>query len=147
MPATQPEDLLIQTRDLPWASLGEGVWIKILRVSEETGFWSSLIRMEPGSQFAPHKHFGAADFFVLKGRLIYRAGEATEGCYGYEPLGVVHDETTAPEETVIVFNSFGPIVFYNSDGSIAQLLNYETARELAAGSEGHYTAATDKPAA
>lgn len=147
MPNREPEDILIQTRDLPWAPLGEGVSIKILRVSEETGFWSALIEMQPGSQFAPHKHYGAADFYVLKGKLVYRAGEATEGCYGYEPLGVVHDSTTAPEETLLYFNSYGPVIFYNADGSIAQMLNYETALELSQGGSGRYTADKSKPAA
>ncbi|MCH2410154.1 hypothetical protein MK292_04975 [Myxococcota bacterium] len=56
--SSKPEEseLLIQSGTIPWTGFGDGVYIKILRVSEETGLWSALIRMEPGSQFAPHKH-------------------------------------------------------------------------------------------
>ncbi len=141
------EDLLVQSKDLPWSTMGEGVSIKILRVSEETGFWSSMIRMEPGSQFAPHKHLGAAEFYVLKGALDYRGGRASEGCYGYEPLGAVHEATTCDVETIITFNSYGPVVFYDENGSVVQILSYETARDLAAGAASSLTVEKEKPAA
>jgi anti-sigma factor ChrR (cupin superfamily) len=113
----------------------------VLRVSEETGLWSALIRMEPGSQFAPHKHLGAAEFFVLKGKLEYRMGEAPMDAYGFEPLGAVHDATTCNEETVIFFVSYGPIIFYDEDGGVEQILNHEIALALQEGARNqHFTA-------
>ena len=132
-------EILIQTDDLPWVKMGEGIDIKVLRVSEETGFWSAIIRMQPGAIFAAHKHLAAADFLILKGKLKYRMGEAGEGAYGYEPTGAVHDVTTCDEETVLTFNAFGPSIFYNEDGSVGQILNHETALELMHGTQKEFT--------
>jgi 2,4'-dihydroxyacetophenone dioxygenase len=133
MTETQPKDILLRTEDLPWMPLGPGTWYKLLRTSAETGTWSALLKMEAGSRFAPHKHLGAAEFYVLKGALEYRAGIARAGDYGYEPLGVEHGATTCSEETVITFTAYGPIVFYNEDGSIQMILDWEFVNKQHAG--------------
>lgn len=140
-------EILLQTGNLPWVKMGDGVDIKVLRVSEETGFWSAIIRMMPGATFASHKHLAGADFLILKGKLKYRMGEAAEGAYGYEPAGAVHDTTTCDEETVLTFNAYGPSIFHNEDGSVAQILNHETALELMQGKEQHFSANKAKAAA
>lgn len=133
-------EILIQTNDLPWVKMGEGVDIKVLRVSAETGYWSAIIRMQPGAIFAAHKHLAPADFLILKGKLKYRMGEAGEGAYGYEPTGAVHEITTCDEETILTFNAFGPSIFYNEDGSVGQILNHETALEMMHGAQKGFTA-------
>jgi anti-sigma factor ChrR (cupin superfamily) len=143
----QDNEIMVQTADMPWVKMGDGVDIKILRVSEETGFWSAIIRMQPGCQFASHKHLAPADFYVLKGCLKYRLGEAGEGCYAYEPTGAIHESTTCDEETTLTFNSYGPSIFFNEDGSVKQILNHETALEMAAGKEQNYTVGETKAAA
>ncbi|MGE0680840.1 MAG: 2,4'-dihydroxyacetophenone dioxygenase family protein [Candidatus Binatia bacterium] len=130
---TQPQDILLNAEELHWMSLGSGTWYKLLRVSPETGQWSALLKMEPGARFAPHKHLGAADFYVLKGALEYRAGVARTGYYGYEPLGVEHGATTCSEETIITFNAYGPIIFYNEDGSVSMILDWEFVSKQASG--------------
>lgn len=135
MNINQPQDILIDGEQLQWQSLGPGTWVKVFRVSPETGAWSALIKMEPGARFAPHKHLGAADFYVIKGALEYRAGVARTGYYGYEPLGVEHGATTCSEETLITFNSYGPLVFYNEDGSVSFIVDGQFAAKLAAGDQ------------
>lgn len=135
MTETQPKDVLVSSGTLSWMPLGPGTWYKLLRVSEETGTWSALLKMEPGARFAPHKHFGAAEFYVLKGALEYRAGVAREGDYGYEPLGVEHGATTCAEETIITFTAYGPIVFYNEDGSVSMILDWEFVKQQAGGKQ------------
>ena len=135
MAETQTQDILLSSDQLAWMPLGPGTWYKLFRVSPETGTWSALLKMEPGSRFAPHKHYGAADFFVLKGALEYRAGVAKEGDYGYEPLGVEHGATTCSEETVIWFNAYGPIIFHNEDGSPGMVLDWEFVKNQAAGTK------------
>jgi len=133
MTENQPQDVLISTDKLPWMSLGPGTWYKLLRASKETGMWSALLKMDAGARFAPHKHLGAAEFYVLKGALEYRAGIARAGDYGYEPLGVEHGATTCAEETVITFTAYGPIVFYNEDGSVSMILDWDFVTKQAAG--------------
>ena len=145
--AAEEAEILVQTDDLDWQVMGEGVGIKILRVSEETGQWTGLIRMEAGATFAAHKHLGAADGYIVKGCLEYRVGSAETGSYLYEPLGAVHEATTCSEETVILFTAYGPIVFRAEDGSVTQILSYETALALREGAKEHFTADRAKPAA
>ena len=58
--------------DLPWIPLGKGLEgnaVKILRVSEETGMYSMLIKAKAGTINQAHTHSGAADFYILDMRL------------------------------------------------------------------------------
>jgi 2,4'-dihydroxyacetophenone dioxygenase len=125
-----PEDLLVRCKDLPWHELGPGTHFKLLRVSPETGVWTSLIKMESGSRFSAHKHLGAAEFFVVKGSFDYRGGTARAGDYGYEPLGAVHGATTCTEESEYIITTYGPIAFLNEDGSIQMVYDFEAAKRL-----------------
>lgn len=127
---TGPKDLLVRCKDLPWHPLGPGTWFKLLRVSEETGIWTSLVKMDVGARFAAHKHLGAAEFYVIKGAIDYRAGTAKEGDYGYEPLGAIHGATTCVEETEFIITTYGPIAFLNEDGSVQMMYDFSEAKKL-----------------
>jgi len=131
----QAKDILIHSDELAWMPLGPGTSYKLFRVSPETGQWSGLIKMEPGARFAPHKHYGAADFYVLKGALEYRAGVASAGDYGYEPNTIEHGATTCSEETIITFTAYGPIIFYNEDGTPGFVLDWEFVKNQAEGAK------------
>jgi anti-sigma factor ChrR (cupin superfamily) len=131
----QLQDILIQSDDVQWFPLGPGTSYKLFRVSPETGQWSGLIKMEAGARFAPHKHYGAAEFFVLKGALEYRAGIARAGAYGYEPNTVEHGATTCSEETIITFTAHGPIIFFNEDGTPGLILDWEFVKKQADGAK------------
>jgi len=128
--ANGPEDLLVRCNDLPWHDLGDGTYFKLLRVSPETGVWTSLVKMEAGERFSAHKHLGAAEFFVTKGSFDYRAGTARAGDYGYEPLGAMHGATTCTEESELIITTYGPIAFLNEDGSIQMVYDFEAAKRL-----------------
>jgi anti-sigma factor ChrR (cupin superfamily) len=120
--------------DLPWIPLGEGLEgnaVKILRVSEETGMYSMLIKAKAGTINQAHTHSGAADFYILEGRLEYRLGEAKAGDWMYEPAGAVHEATTATEDTLYLANVYGPIIFYNDDGSVDFVQDWRTIKALA----------------
>ncbi len=145
--AIDANEILLQTENLDWQTMGDGVGIKVLRVSEETGQWTALIRMEAGATFAAHKHLGAADGMVLEGKLEYRVGYAERGAFLYEPLGAVHEATTCSEPTTIYFNAYGPIVFHDESGAVTQILSHETALAMQEGAKEHFTAKRAKPAA
>lgn len=126
-----PQETLVDAESLPWIPVGEGLGMKVLRWSSETGHWSALISMKAGRSFPPHKHLGAADFYVLQGGFAYRGGEAHAGFYGYEPIGAYHDATTAVEDTIYTFNSYGPIGFTDADGKVVNVMSWEAIRDLA----------------
>jgi len=114
-----------------WIPMVPGIDFKMLFTSHETGRWTVLFRCQPGSFIPRHKHLGAGEYFVVKGRMEYRMGTALSGVYGYEPIGVTHDMTSFPEYTELLFTNFGPVAFLNADDSIKSILDYELVEQLA----------------
>eukprot|EP00930_Biecheleria_cincta_P094051 TRINITY_DN847_c0_g1_i1.p1 TRINITY_DN847_c0_g1~~TRINITY_DN847_c0_g1_i1.p1 ORF type:complete len:1188 (-),score=260.75 TRINITY_DN847_c0_g1_i1:375-3938(-) len=111
----------VDTKALKWFESMPGVGLKILRVSEETGFVTVMVRHNAAAP--PHYHLGAADFFMLQGHLGYRAGPPEgygPGTWFFEPAGARH-EATQPvdeaEDTVYLANIFGPIQFDSGVGT------------------------------
>jgi anti-sigma factor ChrR (cupin superfamily) len=118
-----PEDIAVDTNTLDWTELSEGIAFKVLRLSQETGTWTVIFRCQPGSTFAPHLHLGAGEYYVIKGRMDYRAGTANSGGYGYEPLGVFHEKTVFPEYTELYFTNHGPVAFVDEQKNITSVLD------------------------
>ena len=133
MSASGPAEILQITADLKWIPIVAGIDYRLLFTSGETGRWTVLFRCQPGSFFPRHKHYGAGEYFVVKGRMEYRMGAAEEGTYGYEPLGIIHDYTLFPEYTELLFTNFGPVAFLNEDNSVASILDHALLEQLAAG--------------
>jgi len=135
MTSTTPvtEDLLVNMENLPWIPMVEGIDFKLLRTCEVTGVWTVYFRAAAGASFPRHRHYGAGEYLVVKGKMAYRAGEANAGDYGYEPLGSIHDLTSFPEYTELYFTNFGPVVFMAADGTVISILdNFELAAMAAA---------------
>ena len=78
----------------------------MLRVSQETGFISVMVRHNGVA--APHNHIGGSDFLVLEGALGVRAGPP--GGYGpgtwfYEPSGARHDATQRVSDDDLIYTA------------------------------------------
>jgi anti-sigma factor ChrR (cupin superfamily) len=128
---TAVAEVLQPVESLRWVPIVTGIDFRLLFTSAETGRWTVLFRCQPGSFFPRHKHYGAGEYFVVKGRMEYRMGVAPAGTYGYEPLGVIHDLTTFPEYTELLFTNFGPVAFLNEDDSVASMLDHTLLEQLA----------------
>lgn len=124
------DESLIPPAAMKWAAFGEGIEFSLLYTSEETGRWAVMFRCQPGSFFGPHRHLGAGEYYVVKGRMTYRMGEATEGSYGYEPLDAIHDHTSFPDYTELLFINHGPVAFLDADGGIATIVDHAMLRSL-----------------
>ena len=107
----------IDTRSVEWI-VNPGlpdIALKILRVSEETGITSLLVRHNGVA--GPHYHLGAADFLVLSGHIGYRAGPPEgygPGVWFYEPAGARHEATQRIGDDVDLIytaNVYGPVQF------------------------------------
>lgn len=127
--------VLTDTKSAPWHELGEGIEAQLLRYSPTTGEFALFVRMQPGSKIAPHKHLSPGEFFVTKGELIYDAGRAPAGVYGYEALGEIHKEARAEVETEYLFLGRGAVVFIDEDGGAEFVVDWESYRDLAGGAE------------
>ncbi len=127
----------IDTRSVPWI-INPGlpdIALKILRVSEETGTVSLIVRHNGVA--GPHYHLGAADFMVLSGRIGYRAGPPDgygPGVWFFEPAGARHDATQriGDEDLIYTANVYGPIQFDTGRGTpVAAVLSWIQYKELA----------------
>ncbi len=127
----------IDTRAVPWAidpNVPE-VGLKVLRVSEETGFTSLIVRHNGIA--SPHYHLAAADFMVLHGRIGYRAGPPEgygPGMWFYEPAGARHEATQRVGEDDLVYtaNLYGPIQFDDGPGTpVTAVMSWMQYREVA----------------
>jgi quercetin dioxygenase-like cupin family protein len=127
----------IDTRAVPWVIDPNvpDVGLKVLRVSEETGITSLIVRHNGVA--GPHYHLAAADFMVLNGRIGYRAGPPEgygPGVWFYEPAGARHDATqrVGDEDLVYTANLYGPIQFDEGPGTpIAAVMSWMQYREVA----------------
>jgi gentisate 1,2-dioxygenase len=122
------QDTLIRS-DSPWIQQTPASAVKVLWVGRETGSWASLHQWKKGYAAPPHKHLAGAHVFIVSGKLQVRDGVLNAGDYVYEPSGVLHDETKALEDTVYVFISNGPILFFN-DNSFTRYTNWEVMEKL-----------------
>jgi ABC-type multidrug transport system fused ATPase/permease subunit len=97
----------VDTRAVPWIENPglPDIALKVLRVSEETGITSLIVRHNGVA--GPHYHLGAADFLILSGRIGYRAGPPDgygPGVWFYEPAGARHEATqrVSPEDLILL---------------------------------------------
>ena len=58
-----------------------------------------------------------------------RDGTLSAGDYVYEPSGVLHDATTALEDSVYLFIGLGPVLYFNDDG-FTGYTNWETIEKI-----------------
>ena len=84
--------------------------------------------LEEGHVAGPHKHLGGAHAYVISG-LRVRDGVLNAGDYVYEPSGVLHDATTALEDTVYLFICDGTVLYFD-DNNFTGLTNWETIEKL-----------------
>ena len=115
-----------------------GFGIKVLRVSEETGHVSMIIKHVGVA--GPHYHLGAGDFLVVSGRIGYRAGPPEgygPGVWFFEPAGARHDATRqlGDEDLIYAANIYGPIQFDEGPGTpittVRSWMQYKATAEAA----------------
>lgn len=131
MAAPRSKELLTRINDMPWIPMMEGIDFKLLRVSPDTGSWTVVFHCAEGSSFPSHKHLGAGEYYVIRGEMHYREGVACTGDYGYEPIGVIHDETKFVQETELLFTNHGAVLFKDEDGKFSVPMDYEVVFNLA----------------
>jgi hypothetical protein len=127
----------IDTRAVPWVVDPNvpDVGLKVLRVSEETGITSLIVRHNGVA--GPHYHLAASDFMVLNGRIGYRAGPPEgygPGMWFFEPAGARHEATQRVGEEDLVYsaNLYGPIQFDEGHGTpIVAVMSWMQYQEVA----------------
>ena len=125
----QLADIIVRSSE-PWIEITSGMsWVKVLWTGSETGRWVALFRWKKGYVASAHKHLADAHTYILKGKIQVRDGILEAGDYDYEPNGVVHEATTALEDTEYLFVCEGPLVYFDEDG-LTRYLSWEELRRM-----------------
>lgn len=117
--------MLADVNKIEWQSLGEGVKFKLLRYCKVTGDWVLYVQLQPNVKFGRHKHVTPAEFFILKGELVFEGGAARAGVYGYEEIGEIHEEASGTEETEFLYFGHGPVTFIDENDKLLFVADLE----------------------
>ena len=125
-PARPPD-----TDRMSWIPTGPGKSFRPLRFA--AGGWSELMRLEPGSTVAVHRHTGEVHAFNLTGaREIIGTGERVgPGNYVYEPPGTIDGWGAIGDEPCVVhIKVAGTIEYLGGNGQVIESVNAETQRAV-----------------
>ena len=132
MPKLTPEPALpVDTDGMPWIATGPGKSFRPLRFAADG--WSELMRLEPGSAVALHRHTGEVHAFNIRGtREILGSGELVgPGGYVYEPAGTVDGWGAVGDEPCVVHIKVAGITEYLDDsGQVIESVNAGTQRAV-----------------
>jgi quercetin dioxygenase-like cupin family protein len=123
-------DSIVRTSQMDWIPYqDETGFMKVLSYRPESGQWSVLFKWLKGHVAPPHKHLTSAYAFIISGKLKVRDEIFDAGDYIYEPNGMVHDATEALEDTVYLFHSEGPVLYFD-DNSFTAYTGWEEIKKL-----------------
>lgn len=121
----------IDTDSMPWIPTGPGKSFRPLRFA--AGSWSELMRLEPGSAVAVHRHTGEVHAFNLTGtREIFGTGERVgPGSYVYEPAGTIDGWAAIGDEPCVVhIKVTGAIEYLGENGQVIESITADTQRAV-----------------
>jgi 2,4'-dihydroxyacetophenone dioxygenase len=117
--------------EMDWIATGQGKWFRPLRF--EPGGWSELMRLEPGSVVALHRHTGEVHVYGVSGkRQILGTGEiAGPGSYVYEPAGTVDAwQATGDQPCVLHLKITGAVEYLDSSGQVTETADSASQRAI-----------------
>jgi 2,4'-dihydroxyacetophenone dioxygenase len=107
-------------KDLPWIPVSPGKSAKLLRFFKDDRGWTSLLRLEPGTVVARHRHTGETHAYTLEGQRRLESGEiAGPGDNVYEPTGNVDTWSAIGDVPLVVYVTvFGAVEYIDDDGHL-----------------------------
>jgi anti-sigma factor ChrR (cupin superfamily) len=86
----------------------KGVWVKVLRIDEETGARVLLLKYPKGFHASKHTHHSDESGIVLEGKVVNEKGtEIKRGMHFFIPAGVEHGPMDVPDGCVLFIHSSG----------------------------------------
>ncbi|KAF3801511.1 hypothetical protein GCG54_00014726 [Colletotrichum gloeosporioides] len=122
----------IRCNDLRWLPLAPKVWIKLVKLSPETGSYTVIVRAEKGGVLPRHRHIESAEIYVIRGDGNHpQTGHFTQGDYVSERKGAVHDPLIFEDEVEMLMMSNGPSAFIDDEGHDLFLMDVPMLQHLA----------------
>jgi quercetin dioxygenase-like cupin family protein len=85
-----------------WQEMVPGVSAKVLFFDPVSRRATSLMRMAPGSSYAPHRHAEAEEFYVLEGGCLCGGRELKAGDYHHAEANTEHHDTSSDEGCLLL---------------------------------------------
>ena len=85
-----------------WQELAPGVSAKVLFFDPVSRRATALLRMAPGSSYAPHRHAEAEELYVLEGGCFCGGRELKTGDYHRAEIDTVHHDTSSNDGCLLL---------------------------------------------
>lgn len=85
-----------------WREIEPGVKAKVLSFDMVSRRVTTLLRIAPGSSYAPHRHTEAEELFVLEGGCLCGGRELKAGDYHRAEAGTEHHDTSSDDGCVLL---------------------------------------------
>ncbi|KAI3550029.1 hypothetical protein CABS01_10473 [Colletotrichum abscissum] len=119
MDATNQHDSgdTVHCNSLEWLPLAPKIWIKLVKLTHNTGSYTVIIRAEQGGVLPRHRHEESAEIYVIKGNGNHpQTGHFAQGDYVSERKGAIHDALVFHNEVEMLMISQGPSTFLDDEG-------------------------------
>jgi len=126
-----PPTTFVDTRQLDWIPLAEGLSFKPLCFFPDLSGWQLLLRLEPGTVIPRHRHTGEVHAFNLSGTRRLDTGELVgPGMYVHEPAGNEDSWEAVGEEPCIVHIEVnGRNEYRDAEGRLVRIADARAARQ------------------
>jgi 2,4'-dihydroxyacetophenone dioxygenase len=130
MAATEPTPAdRLRTEEMPWIPTSPGKSFRPLRFDVDG--WSELMRLEPGSLVARHRHTGHVHAFNLSGsRRILETGEIVgPRDYVYEAAGLIDAwEAVGDRPCIVHLKILGAVEYLDAEDQVIDFADAESQR-------------------
>jgi quercetin dioxygenase-like cupin family protein len=117
----------------PWVAEGPGKWSRLLHVLPGDAGWVELMRLDPGTPIAPHRHTGEVHATNLRGHRRLCTGELVgPGDYVHEPAGNADSWQAVGDEALIVLVVvLGAVEYLGPQGQVVRRITAADVRAQA----------------
>jgi anti-sigma factor ChrR (cupin superfamily) len=95
----------IKASEGTWQEMAPGVMAKVLFSDPVSRRVTALVRMAPGSKYAPHRHTEAEELYMLEGGCFCGGRELKAGDYHRAEAGTEHHDTSSDEGCLLLIVS------------------------------------------
>ncbi|OQW31345.1 MAG: hypothetical protein A4E19_20465 [Nitrospira sp. SG-bin1] len=100
-----PPLTFVRASEGEWQEMAPGVTAKILYFDPISRRATALVRMAPGSVYAPHRHTEAEELYVLEGGCLCGGQELVVGDYHRAEVGTEHHDTSSDNGCLLLIIS------------------------------------------
>jgi anti-sigma factor ChrR (cupin superfamily) len=93
-PLNTAQNIVVRATEGEWLTPFPGVEVRTLSTNPVTGDMTSVVRLAPGANYAPHRHGGSEHCYVLEGDLIFEDHTLLAGDYSVSAPGTLHTRST-----------------------------------------------------